>query len=103
MILAVQDTTIFNFTLHRRTEGLGPIGQAGLSGFFRHRCLAVSTEGVRRESWPIGYGCVRRKERTAGKHTRNALWTIVYENTATLLVGLFPDLTIDLRQVFPAS
>ena len=45
-ILAVQDTTIFNFTLHRQTEGLGPIGQAGLSGFFLHSCLAVTTEGV---------------------------------------------------------
>lgn len=45
-ILAVQDTTIFNFTLHRLTEGLGPIGQGGLSGFFLHSCLAVSTEGV---------------------------------------------------------
>ena len=46
VILAVQDTTIFNFTLHRETEGLGTIGQAGLSGFFLHSCLAVSTDGV---------------------------------------------------------
>ena len=45
-ILAIQDTTVFNFTLHRQTEGLGPIGQAGLSGFFLHSCLAVSAEGV---------------------------------------------------------
>jgi len=45
-ILAVQDTTSFNYTLHRDTEGLGPIGQAGLSGIFQHSCLAVSTEGV---------------------------------------------------------
>ena len=46
VILAIQDTTIFNFTVHRKTEGLGPIGQAGLSGFFLHSCLAVSTDGV---------------------------------------------------------
>ena len=46
IILAVQDTTIFNFTLHRKSEGLGPIGQAGLSGFFLHSCLAVSATGV---------------------------------------------------------
>ena len=45
-ILAVQDTTTFNFTLHRKTTGLGPIGQAGLSGFLLHPCLAVSTDGV---------------------------------------------------------
>lgn len=46
VILAVQDTTVFNFTLHRKTEGLGPIGQAGLAGFFLHSCLAVSAQGV---------------------------------------------------------
>ncbi len=45
VILAVQDTTVFNLTLHRQTRGLGPIGQAGLSGFFRHSCRAVSPEG----------------------------------------------------------
>jgi len=45
VILAVQDTTVFNFTLHRQTQGLGPIGQAGLSGFFRHSCRAVSPVG----------------------------------------------------------
>lgn len=46
IILAVQDTTVFNFTLHRHTQGVGPIGQAGLSGFFLHSCLAVSPEGI---------------------------------------------------------
>lgn len=46
VILAVQDTTVFNFTLHRKTEGLGPIGQAGLSGFFLHSRLAVSAQGI---------------------------------------------------------
>lgn len=46
VILAVQDTTVLNYTLHRETEGLGPIGQAGLSGFFLHSCLAISPEGV---------------------------------------------------------
>ena len=46
ILLAVQDTTSFNFTLHRKTKELGPIGQAGLWGFFLHRCLAVSTTGV---------------------------------------------------------
>ncbi len=46
VLLAVQDTTIFNFTLHRTTEGLGPIGQTGLSGFFLHSCLGVSADGL---------------------------------------------------------
>ncbi len=46
VILAVQDTTSFNFTLHRQTQGMGPIGEAGFVGFFLHSCLAVSTAGV---------------------------------------------------------
>lgn len=46
VILAVQDTTCFNFTLHKDTEGLGPIGKGDLAGFFLHTCLAVSTDGV---------------------------------------------------------
>lgn len=33
-------------TLHRQTQGWGPIGQAGLSGFFLHSCLAVAPDGV---------------------------------------------------------
>ena len=46
LILAVQDTSVFNFTPHRATEGLGPIGELHQSGFFLHSCLAVSSEGV---------------------------------------------------------
>lgn len=46
VILAVQDTTTLNLTGHRHTQGWGPIGQAGLSGFFLPACLAVSPDGV---------------------------------------------------------
>jgi len=42
VILAVQDTTVFNLTLHRHTQGLGPIGQAGLSGFFCQVSLSLT-------------------------------------------------------------
>jgi hypothetical protein len=53
MILAVEDTTIFNYTLQRGKKGLGPIGTSELSGFFLHSSLAVSTAGV-----PLGnMGC----------------------------------------------
>lgn len=52
MVLAVQDTTVYNFTTHRATRGLGPItrktpgyNEPG-AGFFVHSCLAVSPEGV---------------------------------------------------------
>ena len=46
ILLAVPDTTVFHLTLHRQTQGLGPIGQTGLSGWFLHSCLAISPEGV---------------------------------------------------------
>ena len=46
MILAVQDTTIFNYTLQKNKRGLGPIGMGDLSGIFLHSCLAVSELGV---------------------------------------------------------
>jgi len=66
VLLAVQDTTVFNFTLHRETEGLGPIGQQGLSGFFLHSCLGVSANGV-----PLGILAHRMWVRPpAGKDSR---------------------------------
>jgi hypothetical protein len=52
MILAVQDTSTFNFTTHRSTRGLGPIAgkQFGSEhvpkGFLVHSCLAVTPKGV---------------------------------------------------------
>lgn len=52
MVLAVQDTTTYNFTTHRATRGLGPITRKAEgykkpgTGFLVHSCLAVSPEGV---------------------------------------------------------
>jgi hypothetical protein len=46
LIRAVQDTPTFHVTLHRQTQGLGPIGPAGWSGVFLHSCLAVAPDGV---------------------------------------------------------
>jgi len=45
-ILAVQDTTSFNFGHHKATEGLGVIENNRSAGFFAHSTLAVSDEGV---------------------------------------------------------
>ena len=47
VILAIQDTTVLDYSSHPNTKGVGPIGQTGLplSGFFLHACLAVSPEG----------------------------------------------------------
>ncbi|MHB1803289.1 MAG: IS4 family transposase, partial [Actinomycetes bacterium] len=103
IVLAVQDTTIFNFTLHRKTEGLGPIGQAGLSGFFLHSCLAVSSEGVpqgilahrlwTRSTEDKGKRELRRKRPLEDKES--ARWidvtkearTVVPDSTKVIMVG----------------
>jgi len=50
VVLAIQDTTSFDFHTHRATTGLGPLGgghdgQSG-QGFFLHTTLAVSAAGV---------------------------------------------------------
>ena len=46
LILALQDTTTFNFTSHPATSGTGPLADAYLTGFLFHDVLAVSGDGV---------------------------------------------------------
>ena len=41
LILAVQDTTQFDFTTHHATTGLGSTGAPGLQGMFLHSTMAV--------------------------------------------------------------
>jgi len=68
-VLAVQDTTEFNFSHHPATKGLGPLGRKGQVGFFVHSCLALSPDGV-----PLGllgqYRWVRSFEEIGIKHKR---------------------------------
>jgi hypothetical protein len=45
-VLAVQDTTVLNYTRHQATSGLGPIDGNGSSGMHVHSVLAVSSDGV---------------------------------------------------------
>jgi hypothetical protein len=45
-VLAVQDTTSFNYTAHKATTGLGPIDGHGSQGTHVHSVLAVSPDGV---------------------------------------------------------
>ena len=48
-ILAIQDTSYFNYTKHPKTVGLGSIGgreQANLSGLLMHTVFAVTTNGL---------------------------------------------------------
>jgi hypothetical protein len=45
-VLAVQDTTEYNYSHHPATQELGPLDNAKVKGFFAHSTLAVTTEGV---------------------------------------------------------
>jgi hypothetical protein len=48
VVLAIQDTTFFNFTGHKKTRGLGPIGDksAKLQGLILHSTFAVTPSGL---------------------------------------------------------
>ncbi|MEO0986541.1 MAG: hypothetical protein AAFY20_13440, partial [Cyanobacteria bacterium J06639_14] len=45
VVLAIQDTTDFNFTSHPATQGLGFINQTEQQGLKVHSCLAFSGQG----------------------------------------------------------
>ncbi len=68
LVLAVQDTTSLNYTTHRATDDLGPIGTqaAGAVGLWLHSTLAFNAEGT-----PLGLldvQCWARDGRQFGKH-----------------------------------
>jgi len=49
LVLAIQDTSIIDFTSHKKTQGLGPTGRAGnvtLQGLILHSSLAVTPQGL---------------------------------------------------------
>lgn len=48
VVLAIQDTTYFNFTSHKKTLGLGPIGSSSgtLQGIVTHSTFAVTPKGL---------------------------------------------------------
>ncbi|MCP4263930.1 MAG: IS4 family transposase, partial [Planctomycetes bacterium] len=48
LVLAVQDTTYFNYTKHKKTRGLGPIGtdEQELRGLVNHTTLAITPQGL---------------------------------------------------------
>lgn len=56
LILALQDTTEFNYSHHPTTTGLGPLDHPKYQGFFTHTTLGVTPEGLplgllAQESW----------------------------------------------------
>jgi hypothetical protein len=48
VVLAIQDTSYFNFTNHKKTRGLGPIGDSSaiLQGLILHSTFAVTPSGL---------------------------------------------------------
>lgn len=74
-IVAIQDTSFLNYTHHRTTTGLGPIGsEKGLQGLVVHTTLAVNIDGdvlgvldqdvwVRQGSKPVNESTDERRKR----------------------------------------
>lgn len=48
VVLAIQDTTELDYSAHRKTSGLGPIGnyREGVAGIMMHTTLAMTVQGV---------------------------------------------------------
>jgi len=93
VVLAVQDTTSFNYSNHPMTDGLGPIGskaEGGPIGIIMHDTMAFTTEGT-----PLGLidvQCWRRDGKEFGKkHNRHNVpieekesvkWLVSYRKAA---------------------
>lgn len=46
VVLAIQDTTSFNYRSHEAVKGLGHIGKEGTRGFMQHNILITTTDGL---------------------------------------------------------
>ena len=79
-ILAIQDTTDFDFTSHPSTEGLGYLERRYLQGLKSHSVLTVSTEGsplglIHQENWArenekLGKKAERHRKETKEKESQ---------------------------------
>jgi hypothetical protein len=82
-ILAIQDTTSFDFTDHPDTAGLGYLAHSKRRGFWLHTALAVSAAGVplgplaqhtwTRDPATLGKRAQRNKKETADKESQRWL------------------------------
>jgi transposase-like protein len=82
-ILAIQDTTSFDFTDHPDTAGLGYLAHSKRQGFWLHTALAVSAAGVplgpldqhtwTRDPATLGKRAQRNKKETADKESQRWL------------------------------
>jgi len=109
-VLAVQDTSVFNFSGHPATRGLGPSSNGQGQGLLVHTALAVSLDGV-----PLGVLHQATWTRTATRpnHRRNRTtaakesqrWLTALQTTQTVLptdVGVITvaDREADLYDLF---
>jgi transposase Tn5 family protein len=82
-VLAVQDSTEFDYTTHKKTTGLGPLGRGLTRGLMGHSVLAVSPDGLplgvlhlalwARDLAQFGQRHARRKRTTAQKESQKWL------------------------------
>lgn len=83
LVLAVQDSTEFDYSGHKQTSGLGPLGQGLTRGLMGHSVLAVSPAGVplgllhlalwARDPAQLGKRRTRRQRVTAEKESQKWL------------------------------
>ncbi|MCA8095565.1 IS4 family transposase [Burkholderia anthina] len=86
VVLAIQDTTEFNLTHLRATEGLGPCTGGNERGFLMHSLLAVSPEGL-----PLGVLGMKtwtRTEAAAGSAAQRKSRPIHEKESVKWLEGL---------------
>ena len=109
LVLAIQDTTFFNYTAHPHTDGLGEIGKKDQQqrGFGMHTTLAVTPDGL-----PLGLLTQACFTRPIGQpaHTPNELhrlpiadkesyrWLEAFEQTVRLAPANLPVVTVCDRE-----
>jgi hypothetical protein len=84
IVLAIQDTSYLNFSSHKKTRGLGPIGdsRSAAQGLVTHNILAVTAQGLplgllEQISWAReGYNQQTKQERknTSIEHKESYRW-----------------------------
>src|SRR5207237_7855922 len=82
LVLAVQDTTEVDWTAHRATQGLGPLGHTAWQGLLVHSTLAFTPERVplgllAQQVWardPADIGKRARRKQLPISHKESQKW-----------------------------
>jgi hypothetical protein len=112
-VLAIQDTTEFDFRHHPQTRGLGPISVPSHPGFKLHSTLAVSLEGVPlgivdQQTWvrdPAEVGKAKQRRHRPITEKESLRWLTALEATleaipATVGVITVADAESDIFELF---